>query len=282
VRPPFSDSPEFRRLLGREASPAPEPDLVRIALEIAGDAYPGLDPEPYLARVDELTARARDRCGAVDKPRRVLGQINWVLFVEEGFHGNTDDYYDPRNSYLNEVLDRKTGIPITLSVLYWRLAERLGLPVVGVNLPAHFMLRVGQGDETVFIDPFHAGALLDRAECERQLGRLLGREVSLTDSQLAPCRRAEVVSRMLRNLKAIYLETEDFSAAVPVQRRLAALHAGEPQEQRDLGMLCLQVDRPAEAIAPLQAYLDARPEAPESEQVRALLRAARREVARWN
>jgi regulator of sirC expression with transglutaminase-like and TPR domain len=286
VRRPFADSPEFRRLLEREASPAPtpgpEPDLVRIALEIAGDAYPGLDPEPYLARVEELAARARDRCAGVEQPRRVLGQINWVLFVEEGFRGNTEEYYDPRNSYLNEVLDRKTGIPITLSVLYWRLAERLGLPVGGVNLPAHFMLRVGQGDESLFIDPFHDGALLDRAGCERQLGRLLGREVPLTDGQLAPCRRAEVVSRMLRNLKAIYVQSDDFVAALPVQRRLAALHAGEPQEQRDLGMICLRADRPAEAIDPLQAYLDARPENPEAEPIRALLRAARREVARWN
>jgi regulator of sirC expression with transglutaminase-like and TPR domain len=279
VRLPFADSPEFRRLIDR--APGPEPDLVRIGLEIAGDAYPGLDPEPYLARVEALVTRARER-GSGGSPREVLGRINWVLFVEEGFRGNTDDYYDPRNSYLNEVLDRKTGIPITLSVLYWRLAERLGLSVAGVNLPAHFMLRVGRGDATVFVDPFHAGALLDRAGCERQIARVLGREIPLDDHQFAPCSRSVVVSRMLRNLKAIYLQNDDYVAAVPVQRRLAALNADEPQEQRDLGMLCLQVDRPAEAIAPLQAYLDSSPEGPEADRVRAVLRAARREVARWN
>ena len=167
VRSPFAESPEFQRLLRGD----PEADLVRIALEIARDAYPELDPEPYIARIEDLAARARDRCASVDRPRQVLGQINWVLFVEEGFHGNTDNYHDPRNSYLNEVIDLKTGIPITLSLLYWRLAERLGLSVAGVNLPAHFMLRVGRDDAAVFVDPFHGGAVLDRDGCRKQVAR---------------------------------------------------------------------------------------------------------------
>jgi regulator of sirC expression with transglutaminase-like and TPR domain len=294
VRTPFDDSPEFLRLLERErapvgeAGPGMEPDLVRVGLEIAGDAYPGLDPEPYLARVEGLVARVRDRCAEGGRPRQVLGQINWVLFVEEGFRGNTEAYDDPRNSYLNEVLDRRTGIPITLSVLYWRLAEGVGLAVDGMNVPGHFMLRMsagpgpGDADAALFIDPFHEGALLDRAGCERQVARALGRDVALTEDQFRPCRRAEVVARMLRNLKAVYLRGDDYLATLPVQRRLAALRADDPQEQRDLGMLCLQVDRPAEAIAPLQSYLDARPDAPEARELRTLLRAARREVARWN
>jgi regulator of sirC expression with transglutaminase-like and TPR domain len=212
----------------------------------------------------------------------VLGQINWVLFVEEGFHGNTDAYYDPRNSYLNEVLDRKTGIPITLSILYWRLAERQGLAVAGLNLPSHFMLRVDQADTTLFVDPFHGGALLDRAGCAARIFELSGERVELTDEHFAPCPLDQVVARMLRNLKAIYLGSNDFTSALPVQRRLAALSRTDPREQRDLGMLCLQLDRPAEAIAPLQCYIDAAPESDDAEAVRALLRAARREVATWN
>ncbi len=280
VRPPFEESPEFLRMLRRD----PEADLARVALEIARDVYPGLDPEPYLARIDDLAARVRDRCAAVDRTRQVLGQINWVLFVEEGFQGNTDDYYDPRNSYLNEVIDRKTGIPISLSVLYWRLAERLGLTVAGVNLPAHFMLRVGRGDAAVFVDPFHAGAVLDREGCQKQVSRQLGQEVALTDAHLAPCPPGLVVSRMLRNLKSIYLQNHDYPSAVPVQRRLAALNASDPEEQRDLGMLYLRVDRPADAVAPLQAYLEAHPSNTDAEveALRALLRAARREVASRN
>lgn len=278
MRSPFVGSPEFERLLRRDA----RPDLTRIALEIARDAYPDLEPGPYLERIEALAARVRDRAPAAAKARQVLGQINWVLFVEEGFQGNAEDYYDPKNSYLNQVIERKTGIPISLSVLYRAVAHRLGLEMEGVNLPAHFMLRVGRGDETIFVDPFHAGALLDRQGCERRVAELVGRPVVLSDLELAPCGLDLVVTRMLRNLKAIYLRGHDFSTALPVQRRLAALNPDDPLEQRDLGMLCLQLDRPADAIAPLQSLLDARPEPEDADAIRALLRAARREVATWN
>lgn len=278
MRSPFAGSPEFERLLRREA----RPDLTRIALEIARDAYPDLEPGPYLERIEALAARVRDRAPAAAKARQVLGQINWVLFVEEGFQGNTEDYYDPKNSYLNQVIERKTGIPISLSVLYRAVAHRLGLEMEGVNLPAHFMLRVDRGDETIFVDPFHAGALLDRQGCERRVAELVGRPVVLSDLELAPCGLDLVVTRMLRNLKAIYLRGHDFSTVLPVQRRLAALNPDDPLEQRDLGMLCLQLDRPADAIAPLQSLLDARPEPEDADAIRALLRAARREVATWN
>ena len=278
MRSPFAGSPEFERLLRREA----RPDLTRIALEIARDAYPDLEPGPYLERIEALAARVRDRAPAAAKARQVLGQINWVLFVEEGFQGNTEDYYDPKNSYLNQVIERKTGIPISLSVLYRAVAHRLGLEMEGVNLPAHFMLRVDRGDETIFVDPFHAGALLDRQGCERRVAELVGRPVVLSDLELAPCGLDLVVTRMLRNLKAIYLRGHDFSTVLPVQRRLAALNPDDPLEQRDLGMLCLQLDRPADAIAPLQSLLDARPEPEDADAIRAFLRAARREVATWN
>lgn len=275
---PFAESPEFERLLRRE----PQSDLVRIALEIARDAYPELEPAGYLAQIDGLAARIRDRCPAGSKPRQVLGQINWVLFVEEGYVGNTEDYDDPRNSYLNEVIDRKTGIPISLSVLYWTLAERLGLTMGGVNLPAHFMLRLGRSESTIFVDPFHSGAILDRQGCEKTISEILGQRVELTDLQLAPCSVETVVSRMLRNLKALYVRNHEFTSALPVQRRLAALNAADAAEQRDLGMLCLRVARPAEAIGPLETYLKVRPDADDAEAIDALVRAAKREVAAWN
>lgn len=278
MRLPFADSPEFRKLLARDS----QPDLIRVALEIARDAYPELEIESYLLRVDDLASRVRERCPNSAKIRHVLGQINWVLFVEEGFQGNRDDYYDPRNSYLNEVLDRKTGIPISLSILYWTLAKRLGVAMEGVNLPAHFMLRVGQADSTIFIDPFHSGELLDRQGCERRVAGMLGEPAQLTDDQFAPCSLELVVLRMLRNLKAIYLRNQDFPTVLPVQRRLAALGRDEPRELRDLGMLCLQLDRPAEAIAPLQSYLEAQPDSEDADPIHTLLRAARREVSTWN
>ncbi len=278
VRMPFAESPEFRRLHRGD----PGADLTRIALEIARDVYPELPLDAYLGKIEALAARVRQRCATSAGTRQVLGQINWVLFVEEGFRGNDEAYYDPRNSYLNEVIDRKTGIPISLSVLYATIADRVGLPMAGVNLPAHFMLRAGIGDETIFVDPFHSGALLDRKGCERRISKLMGQAVTLSDLQLAPCGPDQIVSRMLRTLKALYLTTHDSASALPVQRRLAALNEGDAGEQRDLGMLCLQLDRPAAAINPLQAYLDALPHAQDADAVVALLRAARREVASRN
>jgi regulator of sirC expression with transglutaminase-like and TPR domain len=278
VPTPFADSPEFRRLLDGD----PAADLTRIALEIARDAHPELDPALYLGKIDALAARARDRCPAVARPRQVIGQINWVLFVEEQFRGNVEDYYDPRNSFLNEVIDRRTGIPISLSVLYLAVADRVGLEMAGVNLPAHFVVRTGRGQEAIFVDPFHAGVLLDRKGCERRVEEVTGQAVELADDQLAPCAKAVIVARMLRNLKAVYLRAERFVEVLPVLRRLVALERDQPIERRDLGAACLHADRPGEAIDHLSAYLDACPEAEDARAVADLLRAARRVVASWN
>lgn len=278
MRAPFAESPEFQRLVQGQ----PGTDLTRIALEIARDAYPDLDPEPYLTQIDALAARVHDRCPVEARTRQILGQINWVLFVEEGFRGNTDAYYDARNSYLNEVMERKTGIPISLSVLYLALADRLGLPMSGVNLPAHFLIRTGQGDGTIFVDPYHSGALLDREGCEDRVAEVTGQHITLTDAQLRPCPNPLVVARMLRNLKAIYLQNHDFVSALPVQRRLVAVTRNDPQERRDLGTVCVYTGHTGEAIDHLRAYLKAKPEAPDLETVQALLRAALRDVAERN
>jgi len=276
MRSPEPISPEFDRVLAG----ATEPDLARVALEIARDFNPDLDVEACLARIDALAARIRARRREDAPPRKVLGQINWVLYVEEGFVGNTDDYFDPRNSFLNDVLDRKTGIPITLCVLYRAIAGRLGVALSPVNSPAHFLLRLDEG-ETTFVDPFHSGDLLDRGACERRIADLTGRPLSQPEARLAPCSAATVVARMLRNLKAVFVGQEDFPSAYIVQRRLARV-AEDPLERRDLGMLCLQLDRPGEAIDPLTAYLKSRPKADDAETVQALLSGARAIVAQWN
>ncbi|MFO0910041.1 MAG: transglutaminase-like domain-containing protein [Isosphaeraceae bacterium] len=285
MRSPFARSPEFLRLV----SPADDPsgarsvDLGRIALEIASDAYPELDIDAYLGRIGALADRARHRCTALDRLRQVLGQINWVMFVEEGFRGNVEEYYDPRNSYVNEVLDRKTGIPISLAVVYARVAESFGVTMHGVNTPGHFLLSVREREERdappLFVDPFHGGSFLDRAGVAQRIREVVGTDLELDDAALAPCSTATIVSRMLRNLKSIYLQALDLPAALPVLRRLAALHATDAEEQQELAMLCFQLDRPAEAIAPLERLVAADPE---NEECRRLLVAARREMARRN
>lgn len=276
MRPTGPSSPEFGRVLAGE----PRPDLARVALEIAADFHPGLDVDAHLARIDELSDRVRIRAREGAPALRVLGQVNWVLYIEEGYAGNTDDYFDPRNSFLNEVLDRKTGIPISLSILYQAIGERLGVNLSPVNSPAHFLLRLDE-DEPTFIDPFHCGDLLDREACQRRIAELTGRPGPIPDARLAACSPRAVVSRMLRNLKAVYVGQQDFPSAYIVQRRLAAV-AEDAVERRDLGMLCLQLDRPGEAIDPLAAYLKERPEASDAEAIDALLAGARAIVAQWN
>ena len=217
------------------------------------------------------------RPGARDPRTNQLGLVR-----RGGDAGNEEDYYNPRNSYLNEVLDRRLGIPISLSVLYQAVAEPLGLSMIGLNLPAHFMLRVVDGERTWFVDPFDVGAVMSREACERMLSERLQQPVDLTDAMTAACPAAVVVTRMLRNLKSIYLNSDDIPSALPVQRRLTALNPHDPQEVQDLGILCLNVDRPGEVIDPLQAYLAASPQSAKAGEIQALLDVARRRMAQSN
>jgi regulator of sirC expression with transglutaminase-like and TPR domain len=278
VPAPFADSPEFQRLLAGNG----HVDLARIALEIGRDAYPEIDIEAYLVRIHHLADRARTRFRPGSGAREILGQINWVLFIEEEFRGNQEDYYDPRNSYLNEVLDRGLGIPITLSVVYGAMAEQLGLAVSGVDLPLHFMLRIDEGDQTHFVDPFYGGAVYDRHSCEQKLSEIAERALTLPNAAIEPCSNQILISRMLRNLKVIYGRLGDLASLLPIQRRLTALNRRDPGELRDLGILCVQADLLAEAIEPLQGYLELSPGGNDAGEISELVGALRREVARWN
>jgi regulator of sirC expression with transglutaminase-like and TPR domain len=274
----FGDSPEFCRLLGAND----QVNLARVALEISRDAHPEVQIEAYLEKIQSFADRARSRIKTGSKVQAILGQINWVLFVEEEFRGNLENYDDPRNSYLNEVLDRGLGIPITLSLVYQAVAERLNLAMSGVNLPLHFMLRIDDAGQPWFVDPFHGGAIYDRRGCEEKLSQIAKVEVTLPDAAIESCSSRVLISRMLRNLKVIYGRAGEIAALLPVQRRLTALNRGEPSELRDLGVLCVQADRLGEAIAPLEAYLAASSNAADAAEIGDLLVAVRREVARWN
>jgi regulator of sirC expression with transglutaminase-like and TPR domain len=270
-------SPEFSRLLAGD----PRVDLARIALEIARDQDPEVDVERALDQIGALARRIQDRCPQGGDATTILKQIQWALFIEDGFHGNRDEYYDPRNSDLNQVIARKTGIPITLCILYRAVAKRLGLELPGVNLPAHFMLKHEGPRGALFIDPFH-GDLLDRNGCEQRLSRIVQQPVVLNDDQIAACPPRLIVARMLRNLKVIQLQQGDLAAVLTVQRRLAAILDELPEEQRDLGLLCLQLGRLEEAVEALERFLTARPDHEDASRILGLLRGARREIALRN
>ena len=180
------------------------------------------------------------------------------------------------------MLDRRLGIPITLAVIFWSVAQRLGLAVAGVNLPAHFMLRVDDENHTWFVDSFDGGAIYNRQRCEQKLTEIAQEPVILTDALIAPCSIATVVGRILRNLKSIYWHNHDIASILPVQRRIVALNQKEANELRDLGVLCVQAERLGEAIDLLEAYLRSDPPPTDSREVEALLTVVRRQVAGWN
>jgi regulator of sirC expression with transglutaminase-like and TPR domain len=182
---------------------APEPvlraHLDEAALLIAAHAHPGLDIEHYRRRLDELAARCGDA---------VLAEVSHQLFGVEGLRGNDEDYYDPRNSYLDEVLDRRLGIPITLSVVFLEVARRLGIPVAGVSMPGHFLVRL-LGEPPVLLDPFAGGRLLSEAECEERFRAVQGPAAPFDPAFLAPVPTVDIVGRMLNNLRSVHLQRQD-------------------------------------------------------------------------
>ena len=243
------------------ASNAPGTSLARATLLIARIEYPRLDPEPYVARLDAMGEAARraiaqhiDVTGDTSTLSGVTA-LNDYLFEEQQFVGNRDNYEDPRNSCLNEVLDRRTGIPITLSVVYMEVARRAGLQVDGVNFPGHFLVRCPEQKGHLIIDPFHAGALLSEHKCRQLLQKHVGNEVAFSKSLLAPATREQIVVRMLLNLKRIYVNMRSFPQARDVTELLLAITPSALSELRDRGLLAYHLNDVTAALRDLQTYL---------------------------
>jgi regulator of sirC expression with transglutaminase-like and TPR domain len=199
-----------------------------------------------------------------------------------GFRGNTKDYYDARNSYLNEVLDRRTGLPITLSAVAMAVGNRAGLEVFGVGLPGHFIAKAVAGGREILFDPFHGGRRLTPEDCEFLVEKLSGLTVKATPQLLEAASLGQIVLRMLTNLKGLYLRDGDFSRAVRVIERLRQLAPDDPLQQRDLGVSLIHAGQPGRAIDHLQAYLRATPQAGDRETVGQMIDQAKAAVARWN
>ncbi len=265
-------------LLSRE--PAAPLDVAELALHLARDEYPDLDVEAYLAEVDAMAREARAYIGG-DLASRVSGLTRY-LFHEMGFRGNARDYYDPKNSYFHLVLDRRTGIPITLSAVMMAVASRIDLPVVGVGLPGHFVVKVEEEGQEILVDPFHGGRLLSPTDCENLIRQATGQEILLSSHHLLPVSLGLMVLRMLANLKAIYLKEQDFPRAIRVMERMRQLSPDDLGQRRDLGTSWLHAGKPGKAIDHLAAYLAGFPDADDADVVRLLLKEARAAVAGWN
>jgi regulator of sirC expression with transglutaminase-like and TPR domain len=247
----------------RRAVEAPGRDLAPAALAIARVEYPKLDAAASLAALDDLGARAAARIGpAGGALPDILRALNEFVFDECGFSGNRQRYDDPRNSFLNEVLERRTGLPITLAVVYIEIARRAGVRVEGVSFPGHFLLRVpveAAGDrpagDDLILDPFHGGALLSEFDCRQILREHVGEETAFSPTLLAPATRLAIVARMLVNLKRLYVRMRSFPQARFVSSLLLAVDPSAIAELRDRGLLAYHLQDFAAALRDLEEYL---------------------------
>ncbi len=230
--------------------------LDRAALAIGLEEYPDMEVSAYLRKLDTLAARTQVIIGQDRTPINIIECLNEQLFVREGLHGNNEDYYNPRNSFLNEVLDKNSGgIPISLSVIYIEVARRLDFHIDGVGFPGHFIVKHTSGEKDILIDPFNQGRILTLSDCQDLLDRVYGGTVSVHQSLLQAMGKREIITRMLYNLKGIYYQKEEYDKALSVVERLLILNPGLPSEIRDRGLLYMQTCLFAKALADLESYI---------------------------
>ena len=196
--------------------------------------------------MDSLAAGAHHRFGDERDALYCINSLSEYLFDEVGFRGDEDDYYDPRNSFLNEVLNRRIGIPITLSLVCIEVGKRLDIPLVGVGMPGHFLLR-HQDEEELSIDPFHRGVLLSEQECAQRMREVTQAEIAWDSRLLAPINNRDFIARTLRNLTGIYWQRQDFRRALMMMDRLVALYPEAARERRDRGLAHSSGPAPASA-----------------------------------
>ena len=252
---------------------SPDSDLGRAALEVARLGHPDLDPAPTLAALDGLADAVRPRLPDGASRAEAARTLARVLFGECGFRGNAGDYYDPRNSFLNDVVDRRLGIPISLSVLAIEVGRRLGIPMEGVGFPGHFLVRVADGRETLLLDCFAGGAPVGNDELLARL-RALAESHQGPDFAQVPARFLEptppagILARMLRNLLRIYLERREPERALAAVDLLLVLVPGSAEDLRTRARLYEALECFASAAADLRRYLALAPGADDAARVR--------------
>jgi len=256
-------------------------DLARGALVIARTAYPELDVAENLGRLGAL-ARGAAAAGGMSDPLERLHRLREYLFEEQGFAGNTDDYFDPRNSYLNDVLERRLGIPITLSLVLIETGRRLGLEMDGIGLPGHFVTGTRVGGERILLDPFHGGAILTGEACADLVARAVGRPVELSADHFAPVSRRQFLARMLVNLKGIFWQRQAWPKVVAVIDRLLVLDPSAGSEWRDRGLARSRMGDLRRGLADWERYLTDFPDAADHEAVLGQLRRVRQTLAQLN
>ncbi|BCL37382.1 SirB1 family protein [Nostoc sp. MS1] len=246
-------------------------DLARAALYIAQEEYPRLDTDEYLNTLDTMAMEVEERLPSSRYPLRVIQAINQYLYDDLGFAGNQQDYYDPRNSFLNEVIDRRVGIPITLALVYLEIAKRSDFPMEGVGLPGHFLIRPAISDMEIFVDAFNRGEVLFAQDCQDKLNQMFQQSVTLRPEFLATISKRQFLARMLTNLKYIYLRKQDIEKSLSVVERILLLFPEATSELRDRGLLYYQLGYYPQATNDLETYLANVPNAEDTATIRRLL-----------
>jgi regulator of sirC expression with transglutaminase-like and TPR domain len=231
---PRADRLLFEHVVGRAEE---EVDLGTAALVVGEFEYPELDVAHYLSVLDRFAERAAELAAREEGRHTSLRALNRALFEEAGFRGNSEDYYDPKNSFLNEVIDRRTGIPLSLSIVYLEVGRRLGLELAGLNFPGHFVVRYQGGDQVFVLDPFHMGMTLPVSELKSRLKQVVGTEAELKTEHLEPATKRQIISRMLINLSVIYRRAGDIYRHIAVVERLLILEPDNARLQRELKAL---------------------------------------------
>ena len=260
-------------------------DLAQASLMLAQDVYPEIDVPAYLRRLDDIAAAIRPRLAGDAFTEQKVVALNQYLFSEMRFNGNFDDYYDPRNSYLNEVIERRTGIPITLSIVYLEVARRLGLNMKGISFPGHFLVKLPVKRGQLVLDPFLAGEAQSESDLRQRLAKVLppamAQKASL-DQYLEAATPRQIVARVLRNLKNIYSKGGKLEQALAVMNRMLLVVPESAEELRDRGMLYERMECFRPALSDLQNYLRRRPDAPDAADVHGKIVELRQACAKLN
>lgn len=269
-----------RRCFIREIRQSDEAiNLERAALYLALEEHPTLDVDVTLEQLDRMAAIVRDRLPESRYPLRVIGVINHYLYEELGFSGNRQDYYDPQNSHLNQVLDRRLGIPITLALVYLAIAKRIDFPMMGIGMPGHFLIRPVVEEMDVYVDAFNGGEVLFRQDCAALLQKLYQEPVTLRSEFLQPISNRQFLARMLANLKGIAINQNNVQSALAAVERILLLFPNASGELRDRGILYFQLRRWNEARQDLEGYLATRPSPDDRSLVQDMLRQISRQSA---
>jgi regulator of sirC expression with transglutaminase-like and TPR domain len=268
-------------------------DLVQAALLIASTQYPNLDMAYYTAQFDSLARRVRTELALPDphlqptlpteiETIQVIEAMNKILFEEEGFCGNRDDYHNPNNSFLNKVLEEHTGIPVTLSLIYAEVGKRVGIQIDGIGMPYHFLVRCQSPQGFIYIDPYEGGLQMSERGCRERIRQIAQHRIKFHPQWLEPFTHRHWLMRILNNLKRIYINQDDYDRALTICDLLILLHPRTAEERRDRGLIHLQLKHYSHAIKDLKAYTELAPEASDRYETLNYIKTARQMLAMLN